>query len=63
MTSTSDEDEPMDHSLLRDVLQSLQAYSTRIPEDVGVVITTVQAYLPRGVTRTPWQINTVSVPS
>ena len=45
MTSTSHEDEPMDHGLLRNVLQSLQPYNIHIPEDAGVVIATIQAYL------------------
>ena len=49
ITSTSDEDESMDHDLFRRVLQSLQAHNIHIPEDVRVVISTTQAYLHSGV--------------
>ena len=49
ITSTSDEGEPMDHDLFRGVLQSLQAHSIHIPEDVGVFISTIQAHLHNGV--------------
>ena len=49
ITSTSDEDAPIDHGLLRGVLQSLQAHNIHIEEDVRVVISTIQAYLHSGI--------------
>ena len=49
ITFTSDEDAPIDHGLLRGVLQSLQAHNIHKPEDFGVVSPTIQAYLHSGV--------------
>lgn len=47
-TSTSEIDAPIDHGLLRGVLIELHAQDMKLPEDVGVVISAIQAYLHSG---------------
>ena len=46
--STSDIDAPIDHGLLRAVLIELHAQNMNLPDDVGVVISAIQAYLHSG---------------
>lgn len=47
-TATSAIDAPIDHGLLRGVLLDLKAENMKLPEDVGVVISAIQAYLHSG---------------
>ena len=46
--STSDVDAPIDHGLLRGVLIELNSQDMKLPDDVGVVISAIQAYLNNG---------------